>query len=275
MLTQDAKIRGKSAKKPMTLNKHKLNAKKSKTAMDSSEIHKKARIQARTDELVTVPVTQEDPARDVGPESPEQRQAVDAADAYTALALLEDNDAATQRANQGIDRLFSSTDDFPLAMGEFYTEALDNQAETQAQTNRRYLAFQLGNEEYALDIKQISEIIKVKELTGIPRTPEFILGIVSLRGVVVPVFDLPRRLNLGASVTLPTSRIVICQLDDATVGLLVDSINQVIKLSDDEIEPTPEVLDERERDMVSGIGRYQGRMIIILNLHNALNGRLY
>jgi purine-binding chemotaxis protein CheW len=243
--------------------------------MDSSEIHKKAKIQTRTDELVTVPGTQQDPDRDVGPDSPEQRQVENAAEAYTALAVLEDNAAAMQRANEGIDRLFSSTDDFPLAMGEFYMESLDNQVGSQAQTNRRYLAFQLGNEEYALDIKRISEIIKVRELTGIPRTPEFLLGIVSLRGVVVPVFDLRRRLHLGVSATMPTSRIVICQLDDATVGLLVDSINQVVNLSDDEIEPPPEVLDGREREMVSGIGRYQGRMIIILNVHNALNGRLY
>lgn len=244
--------------------------------MDIAEIRKKAKARTRLDELVIESATQQDSTREVESEPSEPLcQTVDAAKEHTALAVLEDNAAAMQRANEGIDRLFTGTDDFSLAMGEFYAESLDNQVDSHAQTNRRYLAFQLGNEEYALDIKRISEIIRVREFTGIPRTPEFILGIVSLRGVVVPVFDLRRRLDLGASATMPTSRVVICQLDDATVGLLVDSINQVVNLSDDEIEPPPAVLDGRERGMVSGIGRYQGRMIIILNLHNALNGQLY
>jgi len=63
----------------------------------------------------------------------------------------------------------------------------------------------------------------------------------------------------------------VCQLEEVTVGLLVDTINQVIKLADDAIEPPPGVLSGLDREMVSGIGRYQGRMIILLNLHSALN----
>ncbi len=79
------------------------------------------------------------------------------------------------------------------------------------------------------------------------------------------------RLNLGKSEMLSTSRIVVCQLDEVTVGLLVDSINQVVNLADDDVEPPPGVLSGLDREMVSGIGRYQGRMIILLNLHSALN----
>ena len=100
------------------------------------------------------------------------------------------------------------------------------------------------------------------------------MGIISLRGVVVPVFDLRRRLNLGASEVLPTSRIVVSQYDDITVGLLVDSINQVVNLADEDLEPPPGVLSGLDRDMVDGIGRSQGRMIILLNLHNVLDGEL-
>ena len=73
---------------------------------------------------------------------------------------------------------------------------------------------------------------------------------------------------------MATSRIVVCQLDDLTVGLLVDSINQVVNLDDDDVEPPPGVLAGLDREMVSGIGRYQGRMIILLNLHSALNVEL-
>ena len=92
-----------------------------------------------------------------------------------------------------------------------------------------------------------------------------------MRGVVVPVFDLRCRLNLGVSELLPTTRIVVCQHEDVSVGLLVDSINQVFNLIDDEVEPPPGVLSGLDREMVSGLGRYQGRMIILLNIESVLN----
>ena len=171
----------------------------------------------------------------------------------------------------GLDRLFAATEEFELATDESYADMLDPQADARAKSNRQYLAFHLGDEEYALDIARISEIIKIREFTDIPRAPDFVLGIISLRGVVVPVFDLRRRLNLGVAELQAATRIVVCKLDDVTVGLLVDSIDQVVNLCDDEIEPPPGVLVGLDREMISGVGRYQGRMIILLNLHSALN----
>ena len=87
----------------------------------------------------------------------------------------------------------------------------------------------------------------------------------------MPVFDLRQRLNLGISEMLPTSRIVVCQYEDVSVGLLVDNINQVVNFTDDEIEPPPGVLSGLDREMVGGIGRYQGRMIILLNIQSVLD----
>ena len=186
-------------------------------------------------------------------------------------AGFEEKVTAVQKLPDGLDRLFAASEEFVLATDESYADVLENQAESQNKSRSQYLAFHLGTEEYALDIRRISEIIKVREFTDIPRAPEFVLGIISLRGVVVPVFDLRCRLNLGVSEMLPATRIVVCQLDDVTVGLLVDSINQVINLSKDEIEPPPGVLSGLDREMVSGIGRYQGRMIILLNLSSVLD----
>lgn len=136
---------------------------------------------------------------------------------------------------------------------------------------RQYLSFFLHKEEYALDIGQISEIIKVRETTNIPRAPDYVLGIISLRGVVVPVFDLRLRLNLDATATTKDSRIVVCRSEDLTVGLLVDSIYQVVKVNDQEIEEPPGHLTEFEREMLLGLGRYQGRMIILLKLDKLLD----
>jgi purine-binding chemotaxis protein CheW len=174
----------------------------------------------------------------------------------------------------GLDRLFAASDQFSLASEAAYADSLASRGDTELSESRQYLGFQLADEEYALDITRISEIIKVRELTDIPRSPEYVMGIISLRGVVVPVFDLRRRLNLGASEILPTSRIVVSQYDDITVGLLVDSINQVVNLADEDLEPPPGVLSGLDRDMLEGIGRSQGRMIILLNLQNVLDGEL-
>lgn len=240
--------------------------------MDIAEIRKKAKAKAKSD-----PVQEASPTVPAAEEVEQQVAAeVEAEDVVvTELALAETDAAAPFESEHDVlDRLFAATDDFVLATDESYAEMLAEKSESQDLAVSQYLAFNLGDEEYALDIKQISEIIKVREFTDIPRAPEFILGIISLRGVVVPVFDLRCRLNLGTSELLPTSRIVVSQTDELTVGLLVDSINQVVNLIDEEIEPPPGVLSGLDREMVFGIGRYQGRMIILLQLQNVLNVEL-
>lgn len=240
--------------------------------MDIAEIRKKAKAQSRPDAAVIEPEKLRDSSLQSAAEPLErQSEAVSVAKDHKPAAVIEDNLVSKETANAMIDRLFADTDDFILDTDDSFAEVLDNREASQDQINRQYLAFHLGDEEYALDIMRISEIIKVKEFTDIPRTPEFMLGIISLRGVVVPVFDLRHRLNLGKSELLSTSRIVVCQLGDVTAGLLVDNINQVVNLTDDEVEPPPGVLSGLDREMVFGIGRCQGRMIILLNLQSALN----
>ena len=238
--------------------------------MDIAEIRKKAKSKDRSAVLVTEPVNQQ--GSEPGFEITEpQSEFVEPVTAPEPLVPFEADVATPQNVTDGLDRLFAATEGFVLATDESYADILDSQAASQADNSRQYLAFHLGDEEYALDIMRISEIIKVREFTDIPRAPEFVLGIISLRGVVVPVFDLRRRLDLGISEMLAASRIVVCQLDDVTVGLLVDSINQVVNLIDDEVEPPPGVLSGLDREMVSGLGRYQGRMIILLNIESVLD----
>lgn len=244
--------------------------------MDIAEIRKKAKSQGKVDDLNGDSVEEQGTDRvSEGQKEPQESQEPEEITASVDdLAVIEDTLASTQQVEDGLDQLFAATEEFALATDESYTDGLDSQTESQAKSSCQYLAFHLCNEEYALDIARISEIIKVREFTDIPRAPEYILGIISLRGVVVPVFDLRLRLKLGAAEFTSTSRIVVCQLDDVTVGLLVDSINQVVHLTEDDIEPPPGVLAGLDREMVSGIGRFQGRMIILLNIQNALNVEL-
>jgi len=143
-----------------------------------------------------------------------------------------------------------------------------------SEQDRQWLTFFLQEEEYAMDIETVNEIIKPREITDIPRVPGFILGIVSLRGIVVPVYDLAQRLNLGQVDVGPQSRIIVCHHGDGLIGLLVDSIAQVVRLNERKIEVPPAILSGLDREFIAGIGRFQGRMLILLQLHNVLNPEL-
>lgn len=239
--------------------------------MDIAEIRKKAKAQAQEDASVVDEASDQQVVDDAAVEESVAGPAAEVTqDTAENEFVFDDSSQDSEEVNAGLDQLFAATEEFALATDESYADLLKDQADSEDSTTNQYLAFHLGEEEYALDIKQISEIIKVREFTDIPRAPDFILGIISLRGVVVPVYDLQRRLNLGVSEILPSSRIVVCQQDDVSVGFLVDSINQVVKLADNELEPPPGVLSGLDREMVSWIGRFQGRMIILLNLQSVL-----
>lgn len=238
--------------------------------MDIAEIRKKAKAQKKPDDLVLESAGEPDCSGQGPVPFDVQSEIADIVAEPESVAPVDKDMVAVQEAADKLDRLFAATEALVPATDGSCMDILENQDDAHSQTNRQYLAFHLSDEEYALDITQINEIIKVREFTDIPRAPEFVLGIISLRGVVVPVFDLRLRLNLGKSELISSSRIVVCLLDDITVGLLVDSINQVINLVDDDVEPPPGVLSGLDREMIAGIGRYQERMIILLNLPRVL-----
>lgn len=234
--------------------------------MDIAEIRKKAKGQK---EAVHVPVKAAAPAP-----IPDQLSASDSGDVAPVAAVLPSETAGQTSLRSGLDRLFLGSDAAGQAGDDLYRATVEADIEKSSISLCQYLAFQLGPEEYALDIAKISEIIKLREFTDIPRVPGFIVGLISLRGVVVPVFDLRRRFKLGEALISAASRIIVCREGDIVAGLLVDSINQVINLSAERIEPPPSVLSGIDRNMVDGVGRYQGRMIILLDLLSVVDAEM-
>ncbi len=166
----------------------------------------------------------------------------------------------------------------PLAVifaGRALAEAagtVDQQQETTALTGEmeqnfeEFLCFTLADEEYGVNLMEIKEIIKPRELTEVPRTPDFVDGVLSLRGVIVPVLDMRRRLAMLPGQERGLERIVIVRHDECLTGLRVDRITGVLRITDDNRESTPGVLEGTAREFVSGIGRCSGRMIIILDV---------
>jgi purine-binding chemotaxis protein CheW len=132
------------------------------------------------------------------------------------------------------------------------------------------LTFKLAGEEYALNIMDIKEIIRPKEATEVPRTPDYILGIFSLRGTIIPVFDVCLRLGLPQGERGSQNRIVVVKSKENFFGLRVDSVVQVLDIPLSMIEPPPEILGGVEGEFLRGIGRVDERLIILLNLGRIL-----
>lgn len=130
------------------------------------------------------------------------------------------------------------------------------------------LCFRVSDEVYGINIMDIKEIIKPREVTEVPRSPSFVSGILSLRGIIVPIIDMRVRLGLDQKKPVGKERVVVIRNNSSFSGLLVDEVIQVVRIQPGALEAAPTVLDGIDRDFISGIGRSEGQMIIILNLAN-------
>src|SRR5262249_41252117 len=124
---------------------------------------------------------------------------------------------------------------------------------------------------YALDILRIREIIRVGPLTEVPRAPSFVPGILSVRGTVIPVVDLRLRLRLAAAPLSKVARILIVTKEEDPYGLLVDEVRHVERLQPEDLEPPPSFIGGSLAEFLAGIGRPEGKMLILLNLDAVLS----
>ncbi len=142
--------------------------------------------------------------------------------------------------------------------------------EVETDNKTKWLCFILSDEEYAIDIEDIKEIINVQEITEVPGAPEYIKGIISLRGVIITIFDFRKRLGFQEKEYGKDARIIVVSVDNAQIGILVDSVTEVLRISEREVEPPPPVIGGIEAEYLKGIGRVKGRIVILLNLNKAL-----
>ena len=128
------------------------------------------------------------------------------------------------------------------------------------------LAFWVADEEYAIDIVAIQEIIKVPVITEVPRAPSQFLGIISLRGTIVPVVDLRTLLHLENRPITNASRILVLRGDGEPVGMLVDQVSSVVRLDQETIEAPPKTMERGASELLRGVGKEGERMLIVLDL---------
>ena len=133
------------------------------------------------------------------------------------------------------------------------------------------VTFNLGSEEFALDILLVQEINRRVEITKVPKTPEFVEGVINLRGKIVPVLDLRKRFGLVGHEFTAQSRIIVVNIDNRVLGLLVDSVSEVLQIPAHTIEPPPPLVAGIDAAYIKGIGKFEDRLLILLDLGKVLS----
>ncbi len=134
------------------------------------------------------------------------------------------------------------------------------------------VSFRLGDEEYGVDIMTVQEIILVGCITQVPEVPEHVLGVINLRGNVIPILNLRRRFGLPERSANEATRIVVMNLHGRTVGVVVDGVSEVLRLTPEEISPPPASLAGVGKDYVLGLARRKDRLLILLDMARLLIG---
>ena len=134
-----------------------------------------------------------------------------------------------------------------------------------------FLAFTLGKEEYGIDILKVQEIRGYEAVTRIANAPEFIKGVVNLRGIIVPIVDMRIKFNLGTPTYDQFTVVIILNIADSVVGMVVDGVSDVITLTREQIKPAPEMGTALNTDYLIGIGTIDERMLILVDIHKLMS----
>ncbi|MCL7413267.1 MAG: chemotaxis protein CheW [ANME-2 cluster archaeon] len=134
------------------------------------------------------------------------------------------------------------------------------------------VVFDLDSEEYGVEISQVREIIKMEEISCIPRTPDYIKGVINLRGQVTTVISLRKKFGLMEKEVDQNTRIIVAEIDGLTLGITVDAVNEVLKMPKKDIEDTPAIIsNEATTKYLRGVGKLDDRLLILLDIHRIMN----
>jgi purine-binding chemotaxis protein CheW len=134
------------------------------------------------------------------------------------------------------------------------------------------VVFKIGDEEFGVDISQVREIVRLIEVTYMPKAPAFIEGVVNLRGQIVAVIDLAKRLGIPSRPRGEATRIIVIEIGENTVGMIVDSVSEVLRISSGEIEEVPGLIEtEVPEHYIRGVGKLKDRLLVLLDLSRVLS----
>ncbi len=141
----------------------------------------------------------------------------------------------------------------------------------------KFLSFVLGREEYGLEILRVQEINGLMDITRVPRSPEYVKGVINLRGRVIPIINLRKKFNMPMVEDTERTCIIMVQVNynesQITMGIIVDEVSEVLNITDEQIEPSPSFGGGmREADFITGMGKLDGKVVILLDVDSVLSG---
>jgi purine-binding chemotaxis protein CheW len=132
------------------------------------------------------------------------------------------------------------------------------------------ISFSIGEENYGVDIQKVKEVIRNREITRLPKTPSCIMGVINLRGDVIPILDLRDRFGLEHREYNEMTRVIVVEVDDRSIGMVVDSVSHVLRIGQAEIEPPPPIVGGISQEYLHGVGKIGEKLIVLLNIDKIL-----
>ncbi|MDD3732095.1 MAG: chemotaxis protein CheW [candidate division Zixibacteria bacterium] len=133
------------------------------------------------------------------------------------------------------------------------------------------VSFNIGSEEFGVDILKVQEINRMVEITKVPQAPRYVEGVINLRGKVIPIIDLRKRFNLEMKEHDKNTRIVVVDINGNIMGMIVDAVSEVLRLPADTIEPPPELVTGINSDYIKGVAKLEDRLLIFLDLSKVVD----
>ena len=135
----------------------------------------------------------------------------------------------------------------------------------------KFLTFELGKEEYGVEILTVREIIGIMDITTVPQTPEYMKGVINLRGKVIPVIDLRLKFSMEEETHTQETCIIVVEVNNTLIGIVVDNVSEVLEIKKEEIEPSPSFGQSIDTKFIMGLGKAKGKIIILLDIGKVLS----
>ena len=132
------------------------------------------------------------------------------------------------------------------------------------------ISFAVGEEDYGINIQTVKEVIRIREITQLPKASNFVKGVINLRGDVIPVIDLREKFGLQHEEYTDLTRVIVVDVEEKSIGMVVDSVSHVIKISQNDIEPPPPLVGGVSGEYLKGVGKIGEKLIILINIEKIL-----
>ena len=136
---------------------------------------------------------------------------------------------------------------------------------------KQLISFTVGAEEYGLELLRVKEVIRMRQITWLPKAPACVKGIINLRGDVIPIVDLRERFGLAAQEQTAMTRVIVVEVEGRMVGMVVDSDSQVVRVPADQFDPPPPVMGSASKDFITAVGKMGDKLVIMIDVDRILS----